>query len=216
MKMDRKIFFDNVRVAPFKGAMNVTQVVGMNAILDVFERDYNWPDIRWLAYCLATTFHETATEMKPVVEYGSQAYLRSKSYYPYIGRGYVQLTWERNYRDMGKKIGVDLMGVNMDKALDPEIAAKVMFVGMRDGDFTGKKLGDYFGANVNDARNARRIINGTDRAELVASYHELFMHAIEAASASTPQKSEVDEKIWVRRSEVAAALREIADRIQVA
>jgi hypothetical protein len=46
---------------------------------------------------------------------------------------------------------------------------------MTRGIFTGKKLDDYFNAKTDDWINARRIINGTDRASLVADYgHEYY------------------------------------------
>ena len=209
--IDRKRFFDLVRVSPFGGSLAQEQVDGLTVLLDVFERDYNWPDARWLAYALATTFHETAQTMQPIVERGSASYLRGKAYWPYIGRGYVQLTWDYNYRKMSAKLGVELMAPNEDRALDPQIAAKILFVGMRDGDFTGKKLADYFSANVDDPLAARRIINGNDRAQLVAGYYDLFLHALENATGDAPK---IDPKVWVRRADVAAALRAIADKIE--
>lgn len=183
---DRQIFFNNVRHSLFSGSLKQSQVDGMNFMLDVFERDYKWPDIRWISYAFATAYHEVAFTMLPIKEYGGQSYLQSKPYYPYFGRGYVQLTWEDNYRRMGNKLGVNLLNDNMDKALDPEIAAAVMYSGMRDGDFTNKKLSDYFSATANDPVNARRIINGTDRAQTIAGYYEKFLSAFTAAKASAP------------------------------
>lgn len=209
--IDRKTFFDAVRVSPFGGALKQEQVEGLNALLDVFERDYRWPDLRWLAYALATTYHETAATMQPVKEYGSDSYLRGKRYWPYFGRGYVQLTWDYNYRKMGSKLGVDIMAPNEDRALEPSLAAQVMFVGMRDGDFTGRKLLDFFSPNTDDPVGARRIINGTDKATLIAGYHDLFLHALQAAQTTTPA---VDEAAWIRRSDVAKALRALADKIE--
>lgn len=209
--IDRKVFFDRIRVSPFGGTLKQEQVDGLTTLLDVFERDYRWPDLRWLAYALATTYHETAATMQPVTEYGSSSYLRGKPYWPYIGRGYVQLTWDYNYRKMGGKLGVDLMAPNEDRALDPALAAKILFVGMRDGDFTGKKLSDYFNATADEPVAARRIINGNDRASMIAGYHDLFLHALDAAKTDAPS---VDETVWVRRSDVAKALRALADQIE--
>ena len=187
---DRQIFFNDVRHTLFGGSLKQSQVDGMSFMLDVFERDYKWPDLRWIAYAFATAYHETAFTMLPIKEYGGQSYLQSKPYYPYYGRGYVQLTWEENYRKMGNKLGVNMLNDNMDKALDPEIAAAVMYAGMRDGDFTAKKLSDYFSSTVNDPVNARRIINGTDRAQTIAGYHQKFLNAFTSAkvnSAPVPQ-----------------------------
>jgi len=49
---------------------------------------------------------------------------------------------------------------------------------MMRGLFTGKKLNDYFNANTCDWLNARRIINGTDHAELIAGYAQKFYNAL--------------------------------------
>lgn len=218
---DRKIFFDHVRNAPFKGALNQKQVEGLSLLLDVFESEYKWPDIRHLAYVLATTYHETAATMQPIREGGSDAYLRAKPYWPYVGRGYVQLTWESNYRKMGRKLGVDIMDANMVRAMEPALAAKILFIGMRDGDFTGKCLSDYFNGKLDDPVNARRIVNGTDRAAMIAGYHKNFLAALNASRRTAPAQdpvvvvdSAIDTSVWVKRSEIAAQLRLAADMIE--
>jgi hypothetical protein len=131
------------------------------------------------AYCLATAWHETAFTMQPVVEYGGDTYLKSKPYYPWYGRGYVQLTWEENYQKQDDKLG--LKGALMrdpDLALNPEIATQILLLGMADGDFTGKRLGHYFTDELSDFYNARRIVNGTDKANEIAKYAEAFCNAI--------------------------------------
>ncbi len=125
-------------------------------------------DARWLAYMLATAYHETAHTMQPVTEYGSKEYLRSKKYWPYIGRGYVQLTWKSNYEKYG-------IAATPEKALDPEFAAHIMIDGMTKGIFTGRKLSQYFNDHTEDPINARRIINGIDRAEKIADYYLEFL-----------------------------------------
>jgi hypothetical protein len=141
-------------------------------------------DLRWLAYMLATTYHETATRMWPVTEYGSQSYLEGKPYWPYVGRGYVQLTWEDNYRNASSALGLiddrDLVK-QPQVALDSLIAARVMFRGMAEGWFTGRKLGQYFDDDTDDPINARQIINGNDCDDLIAGYHHQFLAALEAA-----------------------------------
>jgi hypothetical protein len=131
------------------------------------------------AYCLATAWHETAFTMQPVKEYGSDDYLQSKDYFPWYGRGYVQLTWESNYQHQDEKLG--LRGALMqtpDLALDPTLATKILVWGCADGDFTGKRLGHYFTDDLTDWYNARRIVNGTDKASEIAAYGEKFHAAI--------------------------------------
>lgn len=128
-------------------------------------------DLRQLAYILATAFHETAGTMQPITEYGSDAYLKAKSYWPFVGRGYVQLTWEGNY----KKYGIDK---TPEKALDPVFAAFIIVDGMYNGVFTGVGLPKYFNWTVDDPVNARRIVNGTDQATLIAGYHRQILTAL--------------------------------------
>lgn len=183
--LDKAVYFDAIRPL-FGGELTQEQVDGQTVILSVwdFHSGPETSDLRWLAYMLATTFHETAQHMWPITEYGSQSYLQGKSYYPYIGRGYVQLTWEDNYARASTELGLidnrDLVD-HPDLALDSLIAARVLFMGMIRGWFTAKALGDYFNEDLDDAYNARRIINGTDCAEKIAGYHETFLAALQAA-----------------------------------
>lgn len=97
------------------------------------------------------------------------------------GRGYCQITGHDNYAKFGRLLGVDLVA-NPDLALRPDIAGKIIVVGMRDGLFTGKALRDYFTSRSSDWVQARRIINSLDRAEDIARYGRLFNAALQAAS----------------------------------
>lgn len=156
-----------------------------------------------LAYVLATAWHETAHTMKPVKE----AYWLSETwrkanlrYYPWYGRGFVQLTWRSNYEKAGQKLGRDFIS-DPEAVMEPEASAEILVVGSRDGWFTGKKLSDYITLQKSDYRGARRIINGTDKADLIAGYakdYEADLKAIgygerntsdapEPVSAPTPQ-----------------------------
>lgn len=123
---------------------------------------------RQQAYVLATIKHETADTYRPIKELGSPVYLQRKKYYPFIGRGYVQITWEDNYKRFGQLLNIDLVG-KPDLALRPEISWKITELGMARGLFTGKSLLDYFNEKT-DWVNARKIINGLDRAEKIANY----------------------------------------------
>lgn len=136
-----------------------------------------------LAYILSTTWHETAHTMQPIRELGGETYLKSKKYYPHVGMGYVQLTWKTNYEKATKyfkevlKINVDFVK-NPKLLLKPEYAAIILFVGMQEGWFTGKKLSDYINSSERDYENARRIVNGTDKAKLLADYANKFREAL--------------------------------------
>lgn len=214
--MDRKVYFDKARALVFGSKMAEEQVDGMSAILDYWDDREGLTDWRYLAYMMATTYHETAHTMQPISERGQISYFNKYEPgrriggvlgnkvkgdgYRYRGRGYVQLTGRSNYARMGRLLGVDLVGYP-DLALNPELAAKIMFEGMLAGksyrgDFTGKKLEDYFTDNKTDWINARRIINGTDEAELIAGYARKFYTALVAADiplkspeALQPQRS---------------------------
>lgn len=119
------------------------------------------------AYVLATSYWESARTMRPVREYGGEKYLRGKKYYPYVGMGYVQLTWLANYKKASAKLGVDFVA-NPKLLLEPNHAVKVLVTGMREGWFTGKKLADYVTLSKSDYVGARRIVNGTDKAAQIA------------------------------------------------
>lgn len=99
----------------------------------------------------------------------------------YRGRGFVQITGKDNYAKFSKLLGVDLIG-NPDLACNDDIAAKIIVIGMRDGLFTGKKLRDYFTPTSSDWVNARRIVNGLDRANDIAAYAKKFYAALQSAS----------------------------------
>ena len=124
------------------------------------------------AYVLATAYHETNHTMKPVREaYWLSESWRKKNlrYYPWYGRGFVQITWEQNYINAGNELDLDLT-TDPDKVMEPDISADIAVLGSRDGWFTGKKLSDYITLQKSDFTNARRIINAMDKADLIAGY----------------------------------------------
>lgn len=80
MRIDRKTYFDHVRSNPFSGRLSAEQVSGQEAILSAWEAEPQSDDLRWLAYALATTFHETGGAMQPIVEnltYSTAARIRA-------------------------------------------------------------------------------------------------------------------------------------------
>jgi len=180
--IDRRTFFAYVRRAPFGGKLSAEQVDGMTRILDEWRRR-QLTDLRWLANMLAQVTWETAHTMQPIRERGSEKYLRSKTYYPWVGEGLIQVTWERNHRRFG--------ATKPGQLLTWPIALRALFDGMINGMFTGKKLGDYFNATTDDPVGARRIVNGTDKAKLIAEYHAQFLHALEAADTASPMPRDV-------------------------
>jgi hypothetical protein len=128
-----------------------------------------------IAYVLATAEWETNHTFKPVREAywidDCDNYLKTHSpsskYYPFYGRGFVQLTWQKNYETYGRLLSLDL-GRKPDLALDPKVALFVLVHGFKTGGFTGRKLSDFVNAQETDFLNARRCINGVDRQKEIA------------------------------------------------
>ncbi|MGK9050198.1 hypothetical protein [Neorhizobium petrolearium] len=201
MGRERAVFFDVIRPGLFKGRLSAGQVKGLTAILDYWFRHVPEGRTDALAYVLATAFHETAATMQPVRETLAKSdkaaigrldaafsagrlpsvrtpYWRldaeGKSW---LGRGLVQLTHRRNYEAMSKVTGVDLLA-DPARAMQMEVSVAILVEGMRRGSFTGRRLDHYFAPGRSDWVGARKIINGTDRAELVAGYGRMFLGAL--------------------------------------
>lgn len=87
------------------------------------------------------------------------------------GRGLVQITGRANYRAFG-------IEDRPEAALEPERAVAILIDGMRSGRFTGKRLDDYFCGSRADWVEARRIINGVDRAADIARHARLYVLAL--------------------------------------
>lgn len=186
---DAQAFFKVVREK--FGGLDQEQVDGFNVLLQAMGAA-SWP-VAWVAYGLATAWHETNRSMQPVEE---AYYLAGKvkdldawrrdhliRYYPWHGRGYVQLTWERNYRNADKECGLNgALIEDRSLAMRPDIAAKIMVRGMEHGWFSGKKLADYlpgYGpASIEAYTRARPIINAMDKALEIATRAEWFEAAL--------------------------------------
>lgn len=186
MKIDIPKFLFIYEQEQFKTLTESAQS-GLESLLGYINDDDKITDPRWISYILATVFHECAGEWLPIAEYGkgkNYEYgkpdkVTGKTYY---GRGFVQLTWAQNYKNLGEILRVDLYN-NPDLAMQPDISYKIMSYGMRNGSYTGVSLKKYFNADKTDAINARRIINGTDKAEQIAKYYDKFMGILQEATA---------------------------------
>jgi len=223
---DSKVFFDSIRASLFAGKMTQQQVDGINFKLGEWRDNYMGHDPRWLSYPLATSYHETAQKMWPIEEYGKGS---GKPYGQpdpttgklYYGRGDVQLTWADNYKKATDKLklsGANDLYWNPEKALDPQISADVMFLGMQEGWFrSSQTLGRYFSPTVDDAFNAREIINGDKNTipswsngvkigTLVKGYHDKFLSALYAAwtpdPTPEPEPEEYDVLVTVKTGTV--------------
>lgn len=201
MAINRLFFFDQLHDKLYPNGLHQSQVDGHTAILDAWEETMATSDDRWLAYMLGTAYHETAKTMQPVCETlassddqaiarlerawdrGQLAWVREPYWrkdadgHSWFGRGLVQLTHKNNYATMKRVTGIDLVG-HPEKALEMETAIQIMFKGMHAGSFTSHKLADYFHGTTADWTNARRIINGTESATLVAGHAKAYYAAI--------------------------------------
>lgn len=203
--LDRQFFLDTVGHTLFKGSLTPTQIEGMNAILDYWDAHLATADWRWLAYIMATAFHETAYTMQPVRETlatsdaraveileaafanGRLSWVKTPYWRPdddgksWLGRGLVQLTHRRNYEAMSEMTGIDLVA-QPDRAMEMAPAVTILIEGMLRGSFTGHRLSDHLNEEKDDWVNARRIVNGTDRAEKLAEYGRIFHAAMREPS----------------------------------
>lgn len=197
--INRKKFYDGIRRL---GKLKQKQVDSINILLDLIERDKRWKSLPHLAYFLATVKHETADTYAPVVEYRSDRSSEAKyGYKTRIGRvlgntkkgdgaafkgvGYVQVTGRGNAKRLEPVLGVNLTKPtsNFRKQLkQPLNSYNAAVHGMYTGLFTGKKLQDYDTGTGFDAYNARRIINGTDRASLIRNYYKTFLAAFKEST----------------------------------
>lgn len=204
--MNRKEFFRVLRAG--LGSFTTAQVSGIEALLDNAPARIN---LEYQAYCLATAWHETARTMQPIHELGARSYfdkyepgttigralgntVRGDGY-RFRGRGYVQLTGRRNYAFASERVGVDLV-TSPERALEPAVAARILYVGMMEGWFTGKKLSDASdGVDESDAEDLRefiadrKIVNGTDKAQAIADFALDFEHALRAGAKATELES---------------------------
>lgn len=198
------------------GKLSASQRSGLTTIVD--EATARNTFLNRLAYILATSWWETAKTMQPVREafYISKNEEKAEAwrkknlhYYPYYGRGYVQLTWKDNYKKVSQVYNHDFVA-KPDDIMIPAYAIKILFDGMEQGWFTGKALDDYIdlieepdSVDLQEYVKARKIINGKDKAETIgkialdfekmlrdAGYGAIFL-----ANASTPAQSKFDEHI---------------------
>lgn len=175
--LNRKVFYDTVRWAPFRG-LTQGQVNGLNFILDTWEKDWTVKTpITQFAYILATVWWETGQTMQPIHEYGDRAYF-TRMYDPppagqrpsvarmlgntqpgdgvkFAGMGYVQLTGRANARKATKRLrelGLIPPDVDFEKTpellMKPEYAILILFIGMEEGWFTGDTLDREIDPNI--------------------------------------------------------------------
>ena len=189
-------FFDAMRPV-FGGSLTQDQVNGLLVILEAWGK-VGSGKLRDLAYILATAKHETVNTMQPLREAKAPSDAKAREWLTkawkagklgqvkadywsggFFGRGYVQLTHKANYEKAGQKLGIDLVA-DPSKALIPEIAALILIRGMQEGWFTTKKLSDF----PSDFVSSRAVVNGSDRAALIAGYAYAFLEGLEKVAVA--------------------------------
>ncbi len=200
---DRDVFFKDLQLRTGLGAKPPAKE-GLTLLLDAFETDAGFTQIRDLAYVLATVRWETGQTFQPVKEKRAskdknpRLWKIQNRYWSsgFFGRGYVQITWEKNYQKAGERLagtaftldsgdltlGADTLVNQPELVLQPPIAYAIAARGMREGWFTGKKLSDFIqDGEPPDYINARKIINGLDQAQTIATYASAFELVLRAA-----------------------------------
>jgi hypothetical protein len=205
MTMDAKRFFSAIRGSLFGGRLSQTRVSGIENLLIGAKAYVAGSDDRQLAYMLASCFHETAKRMVPVREtlasdddavitrlnaaYAAGRLPQVKMPYwkrdgegkAWFGRGLIQITHRRNYQLMSVVTGYNLVR-KPELALDPIVSVEILVRGMQEGCFTGYKLSDFFNERQCDWIGARKIVNGTDKAQEIAAHALAFYDALQQAS----------------------------------
>ncbi len=214
--MNNTTFFAYARRAPFGGRLSQAQVSGTEAILNEAKRrnlpnqhtayvlatvfhetggkmqpieenlrystaaqiKKTWPS-RFSTIAAAQPYVKNPQSLANKVYGGRMGNTGANDGWTYRGRGLSQITGKDTYKKFG-------LGDNPDAALENGTAIRILFDGMSNGKFTGRKLSDYFGNSKEDAEGARKIINGTDKASLIAGYYRNFLDSIEAAAESKP------------------------------
>lgn len=168
-KINDKLFEDLGSVLGRR--LSDVQKESVSVILQTID-EFEIKDPNKVAYILGTCWHES--RFSPIKEIrakpGTQVYRFQNRYWSsgYYGRGFVQITWLKNYAKFSRILGVDLVG-NPDLALEPKTAAKILVQGMAQGLFTGVGLDNYFVEGVPPRWiEARKIVNGLFQAEHVS------------------------------------------------
>lgn len=216
--MDRTKFYSSIR-GMFGGSLSQAQVDGIENLLDVWDANYAATgNAEELAYNLGTAFHETGATMQPIRERGAKSYFnkyepgtrigkvlgntRPGDGYRYKGEGHVQNTGRGNAIKATLRLnevfglGLDLVA-NPSQRGDPFVSAHSLFLGNREGWWTGRKLADYIDGideehdeDFREYVRARAVVNGSDKAAKIAGYAIKFEDALKAAGygVSVPTK----------------------------
>ena len=200
---DPTAYFDHIRAElATPGGLTDSNVAGFNTLYKTAE--LRRMELNHCAYAHATVWWETGKTMAHVEEAyylgnDAEAYRQGLKYAPYWGRGWSQLTWDYNYEKAGEMLGLDLLN-NPDLALVPTNSCRILFWGLETGAFTGKSLGDYIddvdeadSEDFKEYKNARKVVNGTDKDDEIANLALVFEAALKAGGYLDMPPVEVPE-----------------------
>lgn len=183
--MNRERFFAVIRPYMPTGRLTSIQVKRIEAVLNgIAARRL---EANKAAYVLATAHHESDA-WRTLQEYASGAAYEGRKDLGntvagdgvrFKGRGLVQITGRKNYADWGTRLKLPLTA-KPELAAELRYAVDILIDGMILGTFTGKKLADYFTETKSDWLRARKIINGTDKASMIAGHAIKFLEALNA------------------------------------
>jgi hypothetical protein len=201
--MDRQPFYDHVTAKLFRGSLPDWQRMPMDQILDEAMRRKR--RIEECAYVLATAYHETGRfkydeeiDQGQGRSYGIEVHLYRNKKVAYYGRSWPQHTWLGNYAKMSVAATLEFQRpidfVNNPDLIkdDPALEGWAMWEGFVTGMWTGKNLADYFDDDHADYVEARRIVNGTDKADMIAGYAREFEAGLLLVKEESPVTPEAD------------------------
>lgn len=191
MRIDLPRLLEALRTEMFFGSIPRWQAEPVERLIgEGLRRGRSLEDI---AYVLATGYHETSRwryrreigRGKGRI-YGEDVLVYRNQREIYFGRGDGQLTWLMNYARMSVRLTLELgreidLVNNPALAEQPEYSALILWEGMVDGLFTGAGLADFIRPGSVDYVRARRIVNGNDKAELIAGHARKFESCLRGA-----------------------------------
>lgn len=199
--------------------LSIACVSGMETLLLTQEKYLPEMALDAIAYNFATAYHETAHTMQPIMERGPTSYFdkyepgtklgkilgntQPGDGYRFRGAGHVQNTGranaEKSSSELNRRFQLNTDFVQFpEQRTDPTYSALCLFFGNAEGWWTGRRLGDFLdGLDESDAEDiqeymqARRVVNGIDKRELIAQYAMSFERAFKAAGYAPTVKKPI-------------------------
>ena len=203
MKFDSKAFLSAFE--PQFPKLNKSAKQGLSFLIEQINAD-TYDMLEHVAYVLATAYWESDRTFQPVREKRASKrrqpnlYRLQNRYWDTgaYGRGFVQTTWPENYCKFGLCKREDY-----DKALEPQKAYEMLARGMKEGLYTEYKLSSFIRPGHVDYRGARRIVNGTDKAVVIAGFAIAIEKALRTALIVEPSPAQPEEG-FVKNSDTPA------------